>query len=83
MNQAYSTDVYHLPNIDKMMDNSYGLRLLSFMGVSSRKTQIHMDHNDNTKITFMAATWDFFYMVMPSRLQNARVTYQRMMKNVF
>ncbi|GAU18261.1 hypothetical protein TSUD_176030 [Trifolium subterraneum] len=83
LNRACPKDAYHLPNIDKLVDNSSGFKLLSFMDAYYGYNQIKMAEIDKKKTTFMTETGNYYYNVMPFRLKNAGATYQRMMNKVF
>ncbi|GAU20984.1 hypothetical protein TSUD_201330 [Trifolium subterraneum] len=83
LNRAYPKDAYPLPNIDKLVDNSSGFKLLSFMDAYSGYNQIKMAEIDKKKTAFMTETGNYYYNVMPFGLKNAGATYQRMMNRVF
>ncbi|GAU46913.1 hypothetical protein TSUD_402940, partial [Trifolium subterraneum] len=83
LNRACPKDAYPLPNIDKLVDNSSGFKLLSFMDASSGYNQIKMAEIDKKKTAFMTETGNYYYNVMPFGLKNAGATYQRMMNKVF
>ncbi|KAK2383691.1 hypothetical protein QL285_071117 [Trifolium repens] len=82
LNWACPKDAYPLPSIDKLVDNSSGFKLLSFMDAYSGYNQIKMAEIDKKKTAFMTETGNYYYNVMPFGLKNAGATYQRMM-NVF
>ncbi|GAU51226.1 hypothetical protein TSUD_136230 [Trifolium subterraneum] len=83
LNRACPKDAYPLPNIDKLVDNSSGFKLLSFMDAYSGYNQIKMAGIDKKKTAFMTETGNYYYNVMPFGLKNAGATYQRMMNKVF
>ncbi|GAU27977.1 hypothetical protein TSUD_373720 [Trifolium subterraneum] len=83
LNRACPKDVYPLSNIDKLVDNSSGFKLLSFMDAYSGYNQIKMAEIDKKKTAFMTETGNYYYNVMPFGLKNAGATYQRMMNKVF
>jgi len=83
LNRACPKDAYPLPNIDKLVDNSYGYKLLSFMEAYSGYNQIPMAEEDKNKTTFMTESGNYYYNVMPFGLRNAGATYQRMMNKVY
>ncbi|GAU47395.1 hypothetical protein TSUD_372840 [Trifolium subterraneum] len=83
LNRACPKDAYPLPNIDKLVDNSSGFKLLSFMDAYCGYNQIKMAEIDKTKTAFMTETGNYYYNVMPFGLKNAGATYQRMMNKVF
>ena len=53
LNRVCPKDTYPLPNIDKLVDNSSGYKLLSFMDAYSGYNQIPMAEEDKQKTTFM------------------------------
>ncbi|CAJ2646924.1 unnamed protein product [Trifolium pratense] len=83
LNRACPKDSYPLPCIDKLVDNSSGFKLLSFMDAYSGYNQIPMAVADREKIAFMTESGNYYYNVMPFGLKNAGATYQRMMNRVF
>ncbi|GAU51110.1 hypothetical protein TSUD_411870 [Trifolium subterraneum] len=83
LNRACPKDAYPLPCIDRLVDNSSGFKLLSFLDAYSGYNQIPMAVADRTKTTFMTESGNYYYNVMPSGLKNAGATYQRMMNKVF
>ncbi|CAJ2662984.1 unnamed protein product [Trifolium pratense] len=83
LNRACPKDSYPLPCIDKLVDNSSGFKLLSFMDAYSGYNQIPMVVADRGKTAFMTESGNYYYNVMPFGLKNAGATYQRMMNKVF
>ncbi|GAU33272.1 hypothetical protein TSUD_279460 [Trifolium subterraneum] len=83
LNRAYPKDPYPLPCIDRLVDNSSGFKLLSFLDAYSGYNQIPMAVADRTKMAFMTESGNYYYNVMPFGLKNAGATYQRMMNKVF
>jgi len=83
LNKVCPKDAYLLPNINKLVDNSSGYKLLSFTDAYSVYNRIHMDKNDRRHTTFMTEGANYIYNVMPFRLRNVGATYQRMMNKVF
>ncbi|XP_016164422.1 uncharacterized protein LOC107606933 [Arachis ipaensis] len=83
LNKACPNDSYLLPNIDKLVDDTSGYQVLSFMDAYSGYNQIQMHPDDEEKIAFVTDQGNFCYKVMPFRLKNARATYQRLMDKVF
>jgi len=79
LNRACPKDVCPLPNIDKLVNNSSGYKLLSFMDAYSGYNQIPIAEEDKMKTAFMTESENYFYNVMPFGLQNVGATYQRMM----
>src|SRR3954468_9839273 len=83
VNRACPKDAYPLPNIDRLVDNSAGYKLLSFMDAYSGYNQIPMARCDKQCTAFMTESGNYYYNVMPFGLKNAGATYQRMMNKVF
>ncbi|CAJ2647628.1 unnamed protein product [Trifolium pratense] len=81
--RACPKDSYPLPCIDRLVDNSSGFKLLSFMDAYSGYNQIPMAVADREKTAFMTESGNYYYNVMPFGLKNAGATYQRMMNKVF
>jgi len=57
LNSACPKDSYPLPNIDMMVDNTSGCRLLNFMDAYSGYNQISMHPEDEEKTTFMGGNY--------------------------
>lgn len=83
LNKACPNDAYPLSNIDKLVDNSFGYKLLSFMDAYSSYNQIPMDKDDKKHTAFMTVVANYMYNVMWFKLRNAGATYQWMMNKVF
>ena len=78
LNKACPKDDFPLPHIDVLVDNIDGSALMSFMDGFSRYNQIKMALIDMTKTTFTTEWGIYCYIIMPFRLKNTGVTYQRM-----
>ena len=78
LNKACPKDLYLLPNIDALVDNASGCKMLSFLYAFSGYNQIKMHPRDGSKTTFMTETCSYCYKVMPFGLKNAGSTYQRL-----
>jgi len=83
LNRACPKDAYPLPNIDKLIDNSSGYKLLSFMDAYSGYNQIPMAEEDKQKTALMTESGNYYFNVIPFGLRNAGATYQRMMNKVY
>ena len=83
LNRACPKDAFPLPNIDMLVDNSAGYKILSFMDAYSGYNQIPMAVSDKHCTAFMTSSGNYYYNVMPFGLKNAGATYQRMMNKVF
>jgi len=82
LNKACLKGFYPLPSIDSLVDSFSGCRLLSFLDAFSGYNHIHMHPKDECKTTFMDEVAIYYYKVMPFRLKNADVTYQRLMDQI-
>jgi len=81
-NKACPKDSYPLPNIDALVDNASGCKMLSFLDAFSGYNQINMHPRDESKTAFMTETCSYCYKVMSFGLKNAGTTYQRLMDKV-
>lgn len=66
---------YPLPSIDNWVDNSYGYKLLLFMGAYFNYNQIPMYEPDKGNTTFLTEQANYQYNVISFRLKNALATY--------
>ena len=69
LNRACPKDAYPLPSIDKLVDNSAGFKLLSFMNAYSGYNQIPMAKSDKKYTAFMTESGNYYYNVMPFGLK--------------
>ena len=83
LNKACPKDSYPLPRIDKLVDETSGYELLSFMDAFAGYHQIMMHPKDEEKTAFITENGTYCYKVMPFGLKNAGATYQRMVNMVF
>jgi len=83
LNRAFPKYAYPLPNIDKLVDNSSGYKLLSFMDAYSGYNQIPMAKDDEEKTTFMTESGNYYFRVLPFGWRNAGATNQQMMNKVY
>ena len=83
LNRASPKDVFPLPHIDILVDNTAQHKVLSFMDGFSGYNQIKITPEDMEKTTFVTKWGTFCYKVMPFRLKNAGETYQRAMVALF
>ena len=78
LNKACPKDAYPLLHIDTLIDSAASSVIYSFMDGFSGYNQIIRVVIDKLKTSF-TIEWGFYcYLVMPFRLKNTRVTYQRM-----
>ena len=83
LNEAYLKDSFPLPCIDKIVDALAGHGMLSSLDAFSRYHQIPMHQPDVEKTAFITLHKLYCYNVMPFGLKNSRVTYQRLVTNIF
>lgn len=75
LNSAWTKNFYLVPNICKLVDNSYRFKLLPFMDSYLSPNQIPLDPLDRNKIALMVDKGNFCYKVMPSGLKIVEETY--------
>lgn len=68
-----------LPNIDGLVNDTSGLRTLSFMDTYFRYNHISMNLINTLKISFMMNQSNYYYDNMPFGFKNAKAAYQRLM----
>ncbi|XP_074350803.1 uncharacterized protein LOC141690090 [Apium graveolens] len=76
-------DLYHLPNIDQLIDATSGHIILSFMDTFSGYNQIRMNPKDIPKTAFITHRAVYAYVMLPFGLTSAGSTYQRAMNKIF
>ena len=69
--------------MDQIIDAIAGNGILSFLNTFSWYHQIPMHPPDVEKTDFITPHRLYRYKVMPFSLKNARVTYQRLVTNIF
>ena len=65
------------------MDSTTGHKLLTFMDAFLGYNRIKMDEENLEKTAFITSQGLYCYKVMPFRLKNAGVTYQRLVNKMF
>ena len=83
LNKACPKNNYPLLQIDTLVDSTTRHQLLSFMDAFSGYNHIKMEETDQENTSFVTNQGLFCYKVMPFRLKNAGVTYQRLMNKMF
>lgn len=83
LNKACLKDFYPFPNIDQLIDATWGHELLSFINTFSAYNQIKMYSNDWKKMVFLTHKGVFIFLNMPFGLINAGATFQKMMDKIF
>ena len=74
MNRVCPKDAYHLPNIDRLVNEAFGFQVLSFLDAYSEYNQMHMHAPNKEKMTFIIEDANFCYRVMPFGLKNESAT---------
>ena len=83
LNKVCPKGKFPLPNMDLLIDSAVGSVMFLFMNGFSGYNQIRMAPKDAEKTAFKTPMGNFYYIVMPFRLKNAGVTYQRAMTAIF
>ncbi|RDX73874.1 Retrovirus-related Pol polyprotein from transposon gypsy, partial [Mucuna pruriens] len=68
---------------EKLVDDTSGYDLLSFMDAYSGYNQIQMHPKDKEKTTFITNSGNFYYNVMSYGLKNIGAIYQQLMDRIF
>lgn len=83
LNKACPKDMFPLPSIDALVDNSSGYEFLSLMDAYSGYNQIPIIWRDEEKTTFVTDHGTYYYTMLSFGLKNVVATYQRMMTKIF
>ena len=83
LNEECPKDSFPLLRIDQIIDASVGHEILSFSNAFSGYHQIPMYLPGVEKTAFITPRGFYCYNVMPFDLKNAKVTYQRIVTNIF
>lgn len=83
LNKACPNDFYPLPEIDQKVESLQGFQWKCFLDAYKGYHQILMSKNGKQKTAFYTYHDAFCYTNMPFGLQNARVTYQRLVNSLF
>ena len=76
LNRASPKDIFPLPHIDILIDNTTTNMFFSFMDGFSGYNQIKMAKEEKAKTTFTTHWGTYAYDVIPFGLKNAGATYQ-------
>ncbi|XP_016206638.1 uncharacterized protein LOC107647018 [Arachis ipaensis] len=83
MNKACPKYTFLLPNIDGLVDATFGHQYLSFMDAYFGYNKIAMHKPNKEKIGFITLEETYCYTVMRIKLKNSGATYQRLMIKIF
>lgn len=83
LNKACLKDSYLFPIIGKLVDNSIGYKLLSFVDAYFKHKGITMHKLEMNKTLFMRKHINYRYNVIPFGLENKGVTYQKRVIKIF
>jgi len=83
LNVSCLKDEFPLPITDVMIDNTCGIKIMSFMDSFSEYNQIKIFPDDEKHTSFRTPLGVFCYTIMPFGLKNAGATYQRAMNTIF
>lgn len=83
INIVCSKDLYTLPDIHHLIDDSFIYHMFNFTDVYSWYNQIRMDAINTPKTTVMSNHANYYYNFMPFSLKNVGATCQRLMEVVF
>src|SRR6266496_2117886 len=82
LNKRTIPDRYPLPNINEMLSSFWGLKWFTVIDLASAYWQIQLRKKDRPKTAFLTRNGQYQFKVMPFRLNNALVTFQRFMNKV-
>ena len=83
LNKACPKDPFPMSWIDQLVDAIIGYPRMSFLDAFQGYHHIPLALGDQEKIAFVTPTGNYHYKVMPFRLKNVELTYQRMITRMF
>jgi hypothetical protein len=83
LNKACPKDPFPLPQIDQIVDSTFGCDLLYFLDAYSGFHQIPMSRKDEESTAFITVDGLFCYVSMSYGLKNALPTFMRVMHKTF
>ena len=75
LNNTCPKDSFLLPRIDQLVDSTVGHQLLTFINAFLGYNQIHMNKEDQKKMSFVTSQGLYCYKVMLFGLKNVGATY--------
>jgi hypothetical protein len=85
LNRATPKDKYHVPIADKLVNDSSGHKVISFLDGNAGYNNVFMAEEDMYKIVFRCPSFVglFQWVLMTFGLKNAGATYQRAMNLIY
>ena len=83
LNKTCPKESFPLPRINQLVHSIAGHKLLAFMDAFAGYNQIKMAKEDQEKIAFITSQELYYCKVMPFKLKNVGVTYQRLVNKMF
>src|SRR6266498_4324520 len=81
-NKCIISDRYSLPNINEMLSSFWRSKWFTVIDLASAYWQIQLRKKDRPKIAFLTRNGQYQFKVMPFRLNNALVTFQKLINKV-
>jgi len=83
LNSVTLPDPHPLPQIQNLLDNLAGTKVMSTLDLTSSFYQIRTAPEDKSKLAFLTPQGQFVYEVMPFGVKNGSSTFSRLMAIVF
>ena len=83
LNKTCPKESFPLPRINQLVHSIAGDKLLAFMDAFVGYIQIKMAKENQEKIAFITSQELYYCKVMPFKLKNVGVTYQRLVNKMF
>lgn len=83
LNDAYSNDSFPLPQINQIVDATFGHKMLALIDTFSRYHHYPMFQSNEEKTTFVTPHGLYYLKIMLFKLKNAGATYQKLTTQIF